>query len=1342
MQESVKEQNDVEKLKDRMKIEEEKLNEKKAFVNSKLANIEPILETAKQAVGALGQKELSEIRSLPQPPVTIRFIMQGVLLLMGLKDSSWKGAQNFLGRTGVKEQIISFNTENVDKKTLEEVKKFLSGEASEAFKDEVAARSSKAALSLARWIKAQVEYTEVLQMVGPLKKEMEILQKSQDVLNQQLNQCESKILSLNEKVKKLQEEYEQKTQEAEALKFNLQQAEKTLSSAQNLLSKLGGEKERWEKQVEKETKELKELPYLSLLAAAFMIYLPDTPENIRTEYIEKWKQMLGIKQFAFRTFMSTESEMLKYKAEGLPGDELSIENAIVILESIKYPLIIDPSKRATEWLKTNLMNRNIECTTLHDTKFSTTLELAVRFGKTLMIEEVDRVEPILYPLLRNEIIVHGSRKSVLVGDKIIDYSDDFKLFMITRNPNIVLSPDSIPLVTVVNFTVTKSGLEGQLLSQTLQHENPEIEEKKSTLLKKEEDSKIQLSELEKQLLNELALSKGNLLENDALITKLAEIKKKSQAIVASLSESSKVMMELETKRNQYKPFAEMGSNLFFLINDLRKVNHMYQFSLSSFLKLFDQALTTKLDKTTDINLRISLLKQELQRITYYYISRSLFKEDRLLFGMHMIYGIFSSMFTTQQWDFFTGNIIKEQKTNISIPTWVPNDRAKTFQLLITSLPETTTKLQFNNSEIWKRWIATKDDVLKTFPVDDSSITNFEKIIVAKILRPDQLFNIMNDLVCKTLDIKSTSSSLKLSNIYKQESICTEPILLITTPGTDPSQELREMALQTVGYSNFIELAMGQGQTEEALMLIRKCTREGKWLFLKNLHLVIGWLPMLEKEIATLADVNDNFRLWLTTESQEGFPLILLQQSLKVTFEAPPGVKQNILRTFDNIDSNEFNQFNKTKMKLLLILAWFHAIVQERRSYIPQGWTKFYEFSFTDFRSSSDIISSAISNSGPEWKTIFGLLENAIYGGRVDNKYDLKVLQSYLKKFFDINILNNKLPLFTKGIYLPDINNSYEEYLKFIEKLPEVDQPELFGLPPNSDKLVQISRSNKIIEKLKMILSSIETTGHFNKEEWSSKLIPLVQMWNSLVQNQPTLNQPWKEKSSLTDPVESFFAQELENSLHMIKFIDNDIQKINEVIKGIALIDSTIQDNSISLMNGIIPERWQEKWENGPANNIQLWLSEVVNKTLKLKDLYSLVQGDKLFSRPLEFTNLFHPHIFFNALKQLTARKTGVQLDDLSILTTNWGQAYFKYISSDSTPALVEIPQCEVFWVTEQQLEKLKQGNEIPNLGLSLPVYYSPTRDFTVVDMYMPIQSSTDIDKYILTGSALFIENYQ
>ena len=148
--------------------------------------------------------------------------------------------------------------------------------------------------------------------------------------------------------------------------------------------------------------------------------------------------------FSMQSFLSTEGELLKWKGQGLPTDKLSSENAIVILNAHYTPLIIDPSSQATEWLKTNLQSSGtIETLVPHEPRFANALELGVRFGKTLIVQEIDAIDTILIPLLRRDLTRQGPRFVVRVGDKDVDYTDGFRLFLASRNTNLLddLPPD-------------------------------------------------------------------------------------------------------------------------------------------------------------------------------------------------------------------------------------------------------------------------------------------------------------------------------------------------------------------------------------------------------------------------------------------------------------------------------------------------------------------------------------------------------------------------------------------------------------------------------------------------------------------------------------------------------------------------------------------------------------------------------------------------------------------------------------------------------------------------------------------------------------------------------------
>ena len=78
--------------------------------------------------------------------------------------------------------------------------------------------------------------------------------------------------------------------------------------------------------------ELQQLPQCALLAAAFITYMSAAPEDVRATCLADWAAATGVRAFDMRRFLSTESEQLVWKAEGLPSDELSVENALVILQ--------------------------------------------------------------------------------------------------------------------------------------------------------------------------------------------------------------------------------------------------------------------------------------------------------------------------------------------------------------------------------------------------------------------------------------------------------------------------------------------------------------------------------------------------------------------------------------------------------------------------------------------------------------------------------------------------------------------------------------------------------------------------------------------------------------------------------------------------------------------------------------------------------------------------------------------------------------------------------------------------------------------------------------------------
>ena len=129
------------------------------------------------------------------------------------------------------------------------------------------------------------------------------------------------------------------------------------------------------------------------------------------------------------------------------------------------------------------------------------------------------------------------------------------------------------------------------------------------------------------------------------------------------------------------------------------------------------------------------------------------------------------------------------------------------------------------------------------------------------------------------------------------------------------------------------------------------------MLLQNCHLLASWLKTLEKLLTEMKEPHKDFRLWLTTEPTDKFPLGILQRSLKVVTEPPDGLKLNMRATYSRIDSATLEDCPHWAFRpCLYVLAFLHAVVLERRKYGKIGWNVNYDFNESDFTISRRLLS--------------------------------------------------------------------------------------------------------------------------------------------------------------------------------------------------------------------------------------------------------------------------------------------------------------------------------------------------------------------------------------------------
>lgn len=241
--------------------------------------------------------------------------------------------------------------------------------------------------------------------------------------------------------------------------------------------------------------------------------------------------------------------------------------------------------------------------------------------------------------------------------------------------------------------------------------------------------------------------------------------------------------------------------------------------------------------------------------------------------------------------------------------------------------------------------------------------------------------------------------------------------------------------------------------------IRHAIQVGDWVILQNCHLATSWMPTLERICQNLKDIHCDFRLWLTSYPSTIFPVSILQDGVKITNEPPSGLRENLLRSFqpDPLEHLASSGLSPDKMlavrKLTFSLCFFHALIQERRSYGAIGFNIPYAFDDSDKQISLKQIQIFVCDyKNIPYEAMNYLIGECHYGGRVTDDWDRRVLLTLLADFCNSQIVRDSDSTLVNppedDLYSVPHSLHYLDYLECIRRLPTVQAPKVFGMHEN------------------------------------------------------------------------------------------------------------------------------------------------------------------------------------------------------------------------------------------------------------------------------------------------------
>ena len=412
-----------------------------------------------------------------------------------------------MSQQGFLQGLQTFPKDTINEETVELLAAYLD---MDDYNLETAKKVCGNVAGLLSWTKAMSFFYGINKEVLPLKANLAIQEVKLASAMENLRQAQAQLDEKQSELDEVQALYDAAMREKQTLLEDAESCRRKMNAASALIGGLGGEKDRWTQQSKEFESQINRLVGDVLLATGFLSYSGPFNQEFRTHLMSGWKDELARCKIPFSGDINITAVLVdnttigEWNLQGLPNDDLSIQNGIITTKATRYPLLIDPQGQGKAWIRNREKEREMQVTTLNHKYFRNHLEDSLSLGRPLLMEDVgEELDPALDNVLEKNFIKSGKTLKVKVGDKEVDVMPGFTLYITTKLANPSYTPEISARTSIIDFTVTMRGLEDQLLGRVILTEKHELEAERVHLMEEVTSNKRKMSELEDNLLYRL-----------------------------------------------------------------------------------------------------------------------------------------------------------------------------------------------------------------------------------------------------------------------------------------------------------------------------------------------------------------------------------------------------------------------------------------------------------------------------------------------------------------------------------------------------------------------------------------------------------------------------------------------------------------------------------------------------------------------------------------------------------------------------------------------------------------------------------------------------------------------